>query len=332
MQFTGERYMPCAETKNQAIEREHWQRYFFAQNFISENHQILDIASGEGYGSNFLAQKAQKVIGIDISNEAVSYAREKYIRDNLEFRVGNVAQIPLSSDSMDGIVSFETIEHVDSSTQVKFLTECKRILHKDGYLIVSCPNKPIASELAYKLWGFKNPYHKKEYEINEFEEFLHRYFQYVMLFYQRTETNLVLSQSHPQQLKVIWGGKKNVEDTQNIIAICSDILISQKVEDLIILDIDNTYIKTESELSRQIRANQDKHLENELQKYNELIAANEIEFEKYRKIVEQQQAALKEYEKALSDQNIALEKYRQQGEYVVRLQNELEEYKKMLGR
>ncbi len=255
MEFTGERYIPCKETENQPIEREHWQRYYFAQSIFTESSCILDIASGEGYGSDFLAQKLKYVTGVDINKEAIEHASKKYRRDNLHFCTGDVTKIPLDNCSQDGIVSFETIEHVDEQAQLKFLEESKRILKSDGIFVVSCPNKSIASDFAYELWGYTNIYHKKEYEIDAFECLLKKFFKNVKLLYQRTETNLVLSGTNPEYLKVIWGERKTTSDTQNIIAVCSDVPVLDMIPELITLDIDNSYLKFQKNYADIFKAN-----------------------------------------------------------------------------
>lgn len=257
MKFTGERYIPCEETENQSIEREHWQRYYFAQRLFDKNAKVLDIACGEGYGSSYLAQKLKYVIGIDISKEAVTHASKKYMQDNLQFLEGNVSKIPLEDCSVDGIVSFETIEHVDEEMQIDFLKESKRILNEGGIFVVSCPNKNVASDLAYELWGYTNIYHKKEYEIDTFELLLKKFYKNVKLLYQRTETNLVLSTLHPECLKVIWGDRKTNIDTQNIIAVCSDAPITEIIPDMIILDIDNSYLSYQKSYSDLAKAHKE---------------------------------------------------------------------------
>src|SRR4051812_26356760 len=75
--------------------------------------RVLDAACGSGYGSAFLARRADYVLGMDISNEAVSDARDRYRAPNLEFATGNVECLPLEDQSFDVITSFETLEHVD---------------------------------------------------------------------------------------------------------------------------------------------------------------------------------------------------------------------------
>lgn len=303
MEFTGERYIPCAETKNKAIEREHWQRYYFARDYFNEGDAVLDIASGEGYGSDFLAEKLKYVTGIDISQEAVEYAKEKYKRDNLNFLVGNITKIPIDDGILDGIVSFETIEHVDEKEQKIFLKETKRVLKHGGVFIVSCPNRKIASDREFELWGYENIYHKKEYEIEEFKKILETYYKNVLLLYQRNETNVILSIKEPELLKVIWKNRKGIDDTQNIIAICSDKEIDGKIISNIIMDIDNSYLNREKLLSDWVKSSNGNEkrvlsLEKRIDAYEEEKVENRKQLEEIEhKYIMEQQRFFEQYNK-----------------------------------
>ena len=101
LQPTGERFMPELEGE---IAVEHLHRYLFAREFVC-GKDVLDIASGEGYGSALLAKLARNVIGVDISREAVIFAQEQYKKDNLEFMVGQCSDIPLPDNCVDIVVS-----------------------------------------------------------------------------------------------------------------------------------------------------------------------------------------------------------------------------------
>src|SRR4051794_2145266 len=125
MQFTGERYVPVIEDAE--ISYEHWHRYLYASRFVA-GKTVLDIASGEGFGSEYLARSAGRVVGVDVDPEAVRHAASKYIRPNLEFRLGSAELIPLEGNQvLDVVVSFETIEHIWEQQQVQFLNEVKRL-------------------------------------------------------------------------------------------------------------------------------------------------------------------------------------------------------------
>ena len=98
MEFTGERFTPeCVRE----IWYEHWHRYAFALD-LAKGKRVLDAACGEGYGSNLLAGVAEHVLGVDISDEAIGHARNRYCnRNNLEFRSGDAAQLELPDNSVD---------------------------------------------------------------------------------------------------------------------------------------------------------------------------------------------------------------------------------------
>jgi len=160
--WTGERYL--TEIKGN-IELEHLHRYLFAKRLCS-GKRVLDIASGEGYGSAMLAQVARHVTGVDIAFDAVEHANKKYQADNLEYRQGSCAAIPLDDHSVDVVVSFETIEHHDQHDAM--MHEIKRVLVSGGLLIISCPDKLEYTDRP----NYSNPYHVKELYRNEFEDLL----------------------------------------------------------------------------------------------------------------------------------------------------------------
>jgi len=123
MEFTGERYVP---TEAGEIRHEHLHRYAWCARLV-EGKDVLDIACGEGYGSAMLARRARSVKGVDIADDAVAHASAAY-RDisNLAFMQGDAAQIPLDDNSVDAVVSFETIEHHDRHREM--LSEIRRVL------------------------------------------------------------------------------------------------------------------------------------------------------------------------------------------------------------
>jgi SAM-dependent methyltransferase len=105
---TGERLMTDNRSHNLA---EHLHRYAIALQF-AHGRSVLDIASGEGYGSHLLAGRASVVFGVDVAADAVAHAAHKYRRDNLRYLQGSGTSIPLDDHSVDLVVSFETIEHL----------------------------------------------------------------------------------------------------------------------------------------------------------------------------------------------------------------------------
>lgn len=190
---------------------EHLHRYAIANDFI-EGKVVLDIASGEGYGSNILAQKALKVIGVDIDIDSVKDANEKYIKNNLKYIVGSADNIPIESNSIDVVVSFETIEHHDKHDEM--LLEIKRVLKKDGLLIMSSPDKKNYSDIP----NFKNRFHVKELYFEEFEEIIKKNFKFSDFYVQKALNlnSIVADFSDFSKMNVYSGNHINVKQEENI--------------------------------------------------------------------------------------------------------------------
>lgn len=156
--FTGERFTP--EIKG-AIWYEHWHRYC-AVVPAARGKRVLDAACGEGYGSWLLAAAAAEVTGVDLDAAAIGHALIRYAgRPNLRYMQGSCTALPLADASVNLIISFETIEHLDG--QEAMLAEFRRVLASDGALVVSSPNKAIYSQET----GYANEFHVRELSREE---------------------------------------------------------------------------------------------------------------------------------------------------------------------
>ena len=145
MAFTGERYVPTVQES--PMRYEHLHRYALALDFVRRGKSVLDMASGEGYGSAYLSQVANSVIGVDIDRECINFSRQKYGNiSNLEFIVGSCDAIPLSSESLDIVTSFETIEHHDKHDEM--MRKIKRVLKPGGVLVISALPNNLPSTIS----------------------------------------------------------------------------------------------------------------------------------------------------------------------------------------
>jgi ubiquinone/menaquinone biosynthesis C-methylase UbiE len=107
--FTGERFTTAVTGQ---ILVEHYHRYLFARSRVADL-DVLDVASGEGYGAALLAQVARSVIGIEYCAATVRSSARNFPRGNLHFLQGDARRLSLADASVDVVVSFETIEHFD---------------------------------------------------------------------------------------------------------------------------------------------------------------------------------------------------------------------------
>lgn len=177
LEFTGERFVTSVP-KNSQIAYEHLHRYFLATELVS-GLEVLDIACGEGYGSNLLARRAKNVKGVDLDEQAILHANAKYKRRNVSFEVGDCVKIPADDDAFDAVVSFETVEHVTDPNA--FIAEVQRVLSPGGLLIISSPNRAVYTDRI----GNENPFHVSELYHEQFLELLASGFKNVSVAHQR---------------------------------------------------------------------------------------------------------------------------------------------------
>lgn len=164
-EFTGERVIPGEV--NDDLWAEHVARYAFASR-LAGRARVLDIGCGTGYGTAELAQHAQSAVGIDVSDDAIIYAREHYPIPNATFLTGSATALPFPPVSFDLITAFEVIEHLEDWHG--FLMEARRLLHPSGTFLVSTPNKLYYAESRAKQGP--NPFHTHEFEFSEFRDAL----------------------------------------------------------------------------------------------------------------------------------------------------------------
>ena len=161
---------------NKKMVKDHFSRYRFAIPFV-KNKVVLDIACGVGYGSEMLALNgAKSVVGVDISDEAIIYAKNRYSHKNVVFITANAVSTPFKDGAFDVVVSFETIEHLKKSRI--FVKEVARVLKKGGLLILSSPNG-----LYEKV--FENPFHYNEFDLPELRKLLKGYFANIKVYGQQ---------------------------------------------------------------------------------------------------------------------------------------------------
>lgn len=166
---TGERLIPGGSDLPTFYE--HAYRYAFACRLL-KGMTILDVASGEGFGTYALSRVAKSITGIDLDQASVRHAIEKYA---LDFRVGSAEHIPIESATLDAVVSFETIEHLPNPKI--FLQEISRVLKSGGYLLLSTPNKEV-----YHYDQEPNPFHLSELTLAEFTTILKSHFEIIKIY------------------------------------------------------------------------------------------------------------------------------------------------------
>lgn len=121
------------------IHAEHVARYAWAAS-LAGGRAVLDAGCGAGYGAQMLAGgAAERVVGVDISEEAVVQARAH--APGLEFITGDVQQLPFPDGSFDLVVCFEVLEHLQDPEGA--VRELRRVLRPAAPALVSTPNVEV---------------------------------------------------------------------------------------------------------------------------------------------------------------------------------------------
>jgi SAM-dependent methyltransferase len=169
LELTGERTLPDVPEEN------YWyRRHVAVYEWIAERCaglRVVDLACGEGYGSDLLASRAAEVVGVDANPEAHEHARARYRRPNLTFQRGLVEEFDQPADA---VVFLQTIEHLHDPEVL-----LERIAQAAPVAYVSTPNRlTLAPPGAEKS---DNPWHLREYDQRQYRELLTPHFASVEL-------------------------------------------------------------------------------------------------------------------------------------------------------
>ena len=108
---------------------------------IKEGDVVLDLGSGAGFDAFLAAKKVGKegkVIGVDMTEEMIDKAREiakKYRYENVEFRLGEIEDLPIDDNSIDIIISNCVINLAPD--KLKVFQEAYRVLKTGGRMYIS---------------------------------------------------------------------------------------------------------------------------------------------------------------------------------------------------
>jgi SAM-dependent methyltransferase len=160
LELTGERTLPDVPAEN------YWyRRHLAVYEWIAARvagGAVLDMACGEGYGSEVLARRAANVVGVDGNPDAHEHAKLRYGGPNRSFEWGAVETFG-EPGSFDAVVFLQTIEHVADPPAV--LRHFRQLLKPGGVAYISTPNvltlAPAGAEKS------DNPWHLREYRVEE---------------------------------------------------------------------------------------------------------------------------------------------------------------------
>jgi len=108
---------------------------------INQGETVLDLGSGPGFDCFLAAKKVGKegrVVGVDISESMIDLAnknKQKYGFENVEFKLGEIEDLPVESESVDVVISNCVVNL--SPEKSKVFREVRRVLKPGGRLYLS---------------------------------------------------------------------------------------------------------------------------------------------------------------------------------------------------
>ncbi|MEI8083817.1 MAG: class I SAM-dependent methyltransferase, partial [Actinomycetes bacterium] len=148
--------------------------YIAAAERLPPHATVLEIGTGEGYGGNLLRTRGLKLIGTDLSMQALRHAREVYT--DIPFCAADGMALPFPAAMFDAIVSFQVVEHVPQVS--RYLQEAGRVLKPGGLLILTTPNRDLRLLPFQMPW---NPYQLREYTARGLARALQHHFRHVAI-------------------------------------------------------------------------------------------------------------------------------------------------------
>lgn len=119
-----------------------------------ESVSILDVGVGTRVLALVLAEMGHKITGVDIAEEMVEKAREKFKNNNLSgsFIVGDAEKLPFADNSFDVVINRHVVWTLPNPE--KAMREWKRVIKTGGKLIIIDGNWGKHLSLHKKIWRF----------------------------------------------------------------------------------------------------------------------------------------------------------------------------------
>ena len=110
------------------------------EKYFTSNMKILDLGCGAGRTSKILSDMGCRVIGVDISDNLIDLAKQKY--PNLDFRIGDATSLDFEDNYFDAVLfSFNGIDYVHPrKLRLQVLEEINRVLKNGGLFVYSSHN------------------------------------------------------------------------------------------------------------------------------------------------------------------------------------------------
>jgi SAM-dependent methyltransferase len=177
----------------------HLGRYEWAARVLASlpsRARVLDCACGVGYGSRMLAEVFTQVDAVDVFEEAILMARERYDDPRIAWHAIDAARLReiFKEGSFDAIVSFQTIESIVEDE--RFLDDLVELLRPGGVLLIDTPLRRTRIDRP------ENRHHRRYYGLDDWLDMLKRRFE-IRTFAELPEVEFLRARQMPSQGSIV---------------------------------------------------------------------------------------------------------------------------------
>ena len=154
--------------------------------------RVLDLGCGNGRHTIYFAREGFDACGIDISATAIEWAKDWAGREGLQidFRVGDITQLPYPDQSFDVIVSHGVLDHVSMEEAKRAVSEAARIIRPGGLFYFDLKSaddvefgvgKPAGTNTFVVSDGFEKGLVQHFFTLDEIHELMNGFFNPVYI-------------------------------------------------------------------------------------------------------------------------------------------------------
>ena len=148
------------EVQNNYLFQRSIKAYYEAATLISG--KVLEIGTGSGYGVEIISGIAEEFVTVDKFDTMIDFSKHT----NVKFEEQNVPPLSFDNNVFDAAITFQVVEHIKDDHA--FISEIHRVLKPGGKLIITTPN--------IKMSITRNPWHIREYTVEQLLQLLRNYF------------------------------------------------------------------------------------------------------------------------------------------------------------
>ena len=147
----------------------HYRRFRNLDKLIEPTEgKILDVGCADGTATKFILEqsKADLVVGVDVLQSSVDYAKKRFKSKKLKFLTAEAENLPFENNQFEAVFCLDSIEHFFEPEKV--VQEIRRVLKKNGYLVILVHTDSLLFRIIWFFWENSRGWVWKGTHVHEF--------------------------------------------------------------------------------------------------------------------------------------------------------------------